>query len=75
MASVARPLLELKGVGKIALRPGEGGTVCYKLAAVALAFPGTDLKPVLEPGEFLLLAGQSADPGQMLTVKVRALPG
>jgi beta-glucosidase len=75
VASVARPLLELKGVGKIALRPGEGGTVCYKLAAVALAFPGSDLKPVLEPGEFLLLAGQSADPRQMLTVKVRALPG
>ena len=75
VASVARPLLELKGVGKIALRPGEGGTVCFKLAAAALAFPGSDLKPVLEPGEFLLFAGQSADPRQMLTINVRALPG
>ena len=74
VASVARPLLELKGVGKIALRPGEGGTVCYKLAAMALAFPGSDLKPVLEPGEFLLLAGQSADPRELLSIKVRALP-
>ena len=73
VASVARPLLELKGVGKIAQRPGEGGTVCFKLAAEALAFPGSDLKPVLEPGEFLLLAGQSADPRKLLSIKVRAL--
>jgi beta-glucosidase len=75
VASVARPVLELKGVRKIALAQGEGGTICLRLVAEALAFPGRDLKPVLEPGEFLLLAGQSADPGQMLTVKVRALPG
>jgi beta-glucosidase len=75
VASVARPELELKGVGKITLRPGEGGTVCFKLAAAALSFPGSDLKPVLEPGEFQLFAGQSADPRQMLTINVRALPG
>jgi beta-glucosidase len=74
VASVARPLLELKGVGKVALRPGESGTVCFRLAAKALAFPGRDLKPVLEPGEFRLFAGQSADPRQMLTIKVHALP-
>ena len=75
VASVVRPLLELKGVGKIALRPGEGGIVSFRLAAAALAFPGSDLKPVLEPGEYLLFAGQSADPRQMLTINVRALPG
>jgi hypothetical protein len=28
----------------------------------------------LEPGEFLLLAGQSADPRELLSIKVRALP-
>jgi beta-glucosidase len=75
VASVGRPLLELKGVGKITLRPGEAGTVSFRLAAAALAFPGNDLKPVLEPGEFLLLAGQSADPRGLLTISVRALPG
>ena len=75
VASVARPLLELKGVGKIALAPGKSGTVCYKLAAEALAFPGSDLKPVFEPGEFLLSAGQSADPRGLLTIKIGALPG
>ena len=40
VASVARPLLELKGVGKIALAAGESGTVSIKFAAEALAFPG-----------------------------------
>ncbi len=74
VASVARPVLELKGVGKIALRPGECGIVCFKLAADALAYPGSDLQPVVEPGEFLLLAGQSADPKGLLMIKVRALP-
>jgi beta-glucosidase len=73
VASVARPVLELKGSAKIALGPGETGTVCFRLAAKALAFQGSDLKPVLEPGEFRLFAGQSADSRQMLTIKVRAL--
>ncbi len=74
VASVARPLLELKGVGKSALRPGEGGTVRFDLAAHELSFPGSDWKPVLEPGEFLLFAGTSADPKQLLSIKLRALP-
>ncbi|MGI8570210.1 MAG: glycoside hydrolase family 3 N-terminal domain-containing protein [Methylocella sp.] len=73
VASVARPVLELKGVRKIALAPREGGTVCFRLAAEALAFPGSDLKPVLEPGEFLLSAGRSADPRELLSIKVCAL--
>ncbi|HUB65548.1 MAG TPA: glycoside hydrolase family 3 N-terminal domain-containing protein [Methylocella sp.] len=75
VASVARPILELKGVGKIALAAEESGTVCFRLPAEALAFPGRDLKPVFEPGEFHLSAGQSADPQGLLTIKVRALSG
>jgi beta-glucosidase len=75
VASVARPLLELKGFGQIALAPTESGTVCFRLAAETLAFPGLDLKPVFEPGEFLLFAGQSADPLGLLTMKIRALSG
>ena len=42
VASVARPVLELKGVCKIALAPGEAGTGCFRLGAEALAFPGSD---------------------------------
>jgi beta-glucosidase len=75
IASVARPLLELKGVGKITLRPGEGGTVSFKLPTEDLSFAGPDLKPVFEPGEFLLFAGPSADPRDLLMIKLRALEG
>lgn len=75
VASVARPLFELKGVGKIALRPGEGGTVRFNLAATDLSFPRHEGKPVLEPGEFLLFAGPSADPRELLSIKLCVLPG
>jgi beta-glucosidase len=75
VASVARPLLELKGVGKIALTAGESGTVSIKFAAESLAFPGIDLKLIFEPGEFLLCVGQSADPRRLHSFKARALPG
>lgn len=75
VASVAPPLLELKGIAKIALGPGETGTVRFKLAANALCFPAADLKPVLEPGEFQILVGPSADPRGLLSISVWALPG
>jgi beta-glucosidase len=75
VASVTRPLLELKGMGKIALAAGESGTVSVKFAAETLAFPGIDLKLVFEPGEFLLCVGQSANHRHLHSLKARALPG
>jgi beta-glucosidase len=75
VASVARPLLELKGVAKIALGPGESGTVSLKLHAKALRFRGLDLRLVLEPGDFQLSVGPSADPERLLTTTVRAVSG
>ena len=41
--SVARPVLELKGFGKIRLAPGESGTVTLLLPAAELEFLGADL--------------------------------
>jgi beta-glucosidase len=75
VASVARPLLELKGVKKIALDPGQGGTIRFEVTASDFSFPGNEWQPVLEAGEFLVFAGLSADPQQMLSIKLRALPG
>jgi beta-glucosidase len=73
VASVARPLLELKGVAKIALDSGESGTVSLKLPATALCIRGHDLRLVLEPGDFQLSVGPSADPQRLLTTTVRAV--
>jgi beta-glucosidase len=74
VASVARPLLELKGFGKIALRPGETGTVRISLPASELRFLGLDLTSVFEPGEVEVLVGPCADRSRLLigSVHLRA---
>jgi beta-glucosidase len=71
IASVARPLLELKGFAKIELQPGEAGTVTLSLRASELRFLGIDLEPVFEPGEVEILVGPCADRLQLLSAAVR----
>ena len=61
LASVSRPLLELRGFGKIRLDPGQSGTVTLTLAASELRFLGLNLEPVFEPGEVEILVGPCAD--------------
>jgi beta-glucosidase len=70
IASVARPLLELKGFAKIELRPGESGTVTLSLRAAELRFLGLDLEPVFEPGEVEILVGPCADRSQLLAATI-----
>jgi beta-glucosidase len=71
VASVTRPLLELKGFARIALKPGESGTVTLQLAVSELRFLGADLTPVFEPGEVEILVGPCADRAQLLLKTVR----
>jgi beta-glucosidase len=75
IASVARPLLELKGFGKIDLAPGERGTVVLRLPAIELRFLGLNLEPVFEPGEVEILVGPSAERGQLLVRSIRLSAG
>lgn len=70
VASVSRPALELKGVTKIALKPGEKGTARLNLKAADLEFLGLDLTPVFEPGEIELLVGPCADRGRLISTRV-----
>ncbi len=71
VACVARPLLELKGFGRIRLEPGETGTLHLSLPAAELRFPGPDLTPVFEPGEVEVLVGPCAVRAQLLVGSVR----
>jgi beta-glucosidase len=66
LATVTRPLLELKGFAKIKLDPGQTGTVTLFLAATELRFLGVDLRPVFEPREVEILVGPCADRARLL---------
>jgi beta-glucosidase len=74
LASVARPLLELKGFGRIHLDPGQSGTVTIILAAKELRFLGLDLEPVFEPGEVEILVGPCADRSRLLVATIHLAP-
>ena len=71
VATVTRPLLELKGFEKIVLDPGASGTVTLRLAATGLRFPGQDLQPVFEAGELEVLVGPCADRRQLLLAVIQ----
>src|SRR6185312_5515894 len=73
VASVTRPLLELKGFGKIALKAGSSGEVTLHLAAAELKFPGLDFLPLFEPEEVDILVGPCADRKQLLQQSVQLL--
>jgi beta-glucosidase len=75
VASVARPVLELVGFARIALAPGDTGTVSFALPAASLCCLGPNLEPRLEPGDFVLSLGRSADPARLLTIPLRAIDG
>jgi len=74
VASVARPLLELKGVRKIALKGRGRGQVTWRLPTNELSFIGANLDRVLEPGRFQIHVGQSADPAGLLTEVIELAP-
>jgi beta-glucosidase len=71
---VAPPTLELHGVGKITLDPGERGTLLLHLPVAELRSLGPDLQPVLEPGAIEILVGPSADRASLLTARLEVTP-
>jgi beta-glucosidase len=70
VATVARPLLELKGVQKAALTAGERKGATWRLPVEDLSFVGQGLDRVLEPGRFEIHVGQSADPSELVSCAI-----
>ena len=66
VASVARPVLELKGVKKVFLAPGLEELLSFSLAVEELAFVDRALGVTLEAGRFEVYVGQSADPAGLV---------
>lgn len=57
VASIARPVKELKHFERISLKPGESRDVTFNITPDALKFYNSELEYVAEPGKFLIMAG------------------
>ena len=59
-SQVTRPVKELKDFVRISLEPGETRTVEFMVTPEKLRFLDKNLKPIVEPGEFIVMAGPSS---------------
>ena len=59
-ASVARPLMELKGFQRIHLKPGETKEIRFEITAEMLSMLDVNLNKTIEPGSFRLMIGASS---------------
>ena len=60
VASIARPVKELKGFERIHLAAGESKIVTFTIGADQLSFYNADLKKVVEPGDFDIMVGHDS---------------
>jgi beta-glucosidase len=61
VASLVRPLKELKDFQKVALKPGESKTIRFTINRDKLSFFNKDLQWGAEPGSFKLMVGAASD--------------
>ena len=60
VASVTRPVMELKGFERISLAAGETKTVNFTIDKSKLSFWDYNMKYTVEPGEFEIMIGKSS---------------
>ncbi len=70
IASVTRPVMQLKGFQRITLRAGEKKTVAFTITPDTLSMLNTDMHKVVEPGIFELMVGPSSDQTSTVTLAV-----
>ncbi len=63
VASITRPVKELKGFWKIELEPGESQSVSFTLNSENLKFYDNDMNFISEPGEFKVFVGPNSSEG------------
>ena len=61
VATITRPVLELKSFVRLALAPGESKTVTFRVPVGQLGFHDRSLAYAVEPGDFDLFVGTSSD--------------
>ncbi|GLR15638.1 glycoside hydrolase family 3 N-terminal domain-containing protein [Portibacter lacus] len=60
-ASVARPVLELKGFQRIHLKKGETKEVVFEITPALLTMLNLEMERVVEPGDFRILIGAASN--------------
>jgi beta-glucosidase len=60
LASMVRPVKELKAFGRVELRAGESAWVRFNVPTDMLCFTGKEGRRIVEPGEFELQVGASS---------------
>lgn len=60
LATVARPVLELKGFQRVALQPGETKKVTFTITPDLLEMLNEKMQTVIEPGAFRIMIGSSS---------------
>jgi beta-glucosidase len=60
VATVTRPVQELRGFQRVSLAPGESRVVEFPLDVRDLAFYDLDMRHVVEPGSFTVFVGTSS---------------
>lgn len=63
VASITRPVKELKRFCRVALKSGEKKTISFELPVSELAFWNVNKQKVVEPGEFTLWVGTDSQSG------------
>jgi len=71
VASMSRPVKELKHFERVELQPGETKTVSFTITPADLSFYNSNLEFVLEPGEFDIMVGPSSADVQTARLTVR----
>ena len=72
VASVTRPVKQLRGFQRVSLQPGESKTVTFTLGFDDLAMYDVRMQQVVEPGTFTVFVGGSSDLTQQATFTVGA---
>jgi beta-xylosidase len=61
VATITRPVLELKSFARLELAPGESRTITFRVPVGQLGFHDSSLAYAVEPGTFDLFVGTSSD--------------
>jgi beta-glucosidase len=75
VASITRPVIELRGFKRVTLKAGEKTTIELPLTADALSMLDAGMKRVVEPGMFDIMVGTSSAETSTIPLRVDAASG